>query len=142
MVAKARVDPGSGGETETSNLMSAPSVKAGDPDTPVELATGTLGVAINASLLSRKRDYGRSNQLFQEALDNFRGKKFGPLYEATVRAWYADSLAEQGRTEKALEEYRRSRSLFEGFGNSLITRILDQDIDHLASAKAQGNEDS
>ena len=70
-----------------------------------------------------------ANQLFQSALPKFRGTRFGPLYEATVRAWFAESLAEQGRTEQAVDEYRKVRSLFEGFGNTPSTSTIDEDID-------------
>jgi hypothetical protein len=51
-----------------------------------------------------------------------------------VHAWFAESLAEQGKMEQAVEEYRKARSLFEGFGNSLSTSIIDKDI-NLLSAK-------
>ena len=33
--------------------------------------------------------------------------------------------------EQAVEEYRKARTLFEGFGNSLSTRIINDDIDML-----------
>lgn len=96
-------------------------------------AIGTLAMAVKASVLSRKKDYGNANQLFQSAIPKFRGTRFGPLYEATVHAWYAESLTEQGHMEQAVDEFRKARSLFEGFGNALSTSIIDGDIDSLSA---------
>ena len=33
--------------------------------------------------------------------------------------------------EQAVEAYRKARTLFEGFGDSLCTRIINEDIDTL-----------
>jgi len=121
------------GDLATAERLADASLKAIEANAFGQPAIGTLAVAVKASVLSRKKEYGDANQLFQSALPKFRGTRFGPLYEATVRAWFAESLAEQGRTEQAVDEYRKVRSLFEGFGNSPSATTVDNDINTLST---------
>ncbi|MGD0817150.1 MAG: tetratricopeptide repeat protein [Methanomassiliicoccales archaeon] len=123
-----------GGDLAAAERLADSSLKTIDGNVFEQPAIGTLAVAVKASVLSRKKEYINANEMFQSALPKFRGTRFGPLYEATVHAWFAESLAEQGKMEQAVEEYRKARSLFEGFGNSLSTSIIDKDI-NLLSAK-------
>ena len=123
-----------GGDLATAERLADSSLNTIDGNLFGQPAIGTLAVAVKASVLSRKKEYAGANELFESALPKFRGTRFGPLYEATVHAWFAESLAEQGKMEQAVEEYRKARSLFEGFGNTLSTSIIDEDID-LLSAK-------
>jgi tetratricopeptide (TPR) repeat protein len=120
-----------GGDLAVAERLADSSIKTISGNTFWQPAIGTLAVAVKASVLSRKKEYINANKLFESALPKFRGTRFGPLYEATVHAWFAESLAEQGKTEQAVEEYRKARSLFEGFGNSLSTSIIDEDINLL-----------
>ena len=121
-----------GGDLDAAEKLADASIKI--VDQIGQQAIGSLAVAVKASVLSRKKEYTNANELFLSAIPKFRGTRFGPLYEATVHAWFAESLAEQGNMEQAVEEYRKARSLFEGFGNSLSTSIIDEDI-NLLNAK-------
>ena len=122
------------GDLETAERLADSSIKIIDGNQFGQQAIGSLAIAVKASVLSAKKQYTNANELFQSALPKFRGTRFGPLYEATVHAWYAESLADQGKIEQAVEEYRMARALFEGFGNSLSTSMIDEDI-NLLNAK-------
>ena len=117
-----------GGDLEVAERMADASIKVVDGNQFGQQAIGSLALAVKASVLSAKKQYINANELFQTALPKFRGTRFGPLYEATVHSWYAESLADQGKIEQAVQEYRKARSLFEGFGNSLSTSMIDEDI--------------
>ena len=78
-----------GGDVDTAEKLIHASLKTIGDNVFGQPAIGTLAVAIKASVLSRKKEYGNANQLFQSALPKFRDTRFGPLYEATVHAWFA-----------------------------------------------------
>jgi tetratricopeptide (TPR) repeat protein len=122
-----------GGDLVKAEILADASLKNIEENAFGQPAIGSLAVAVKASVLSRKKEYGNANQLFQSAIPKFRGTRFGPLYEATVHAWYAESLSEQGQMEQAVDEFRKARTLFEGFGNSLSTSHIDDDIDTLSA---------
>ncbi len=117
-----------GGDLNIAERLAESSLKTFNGNAFGHQAIGSLAIAVKASVLSRKKEYTNANELFQRALPKFRGTRFGPLYEATVHAWFAESLVEQGKMEQAVEEYHRARELFQGFGNSLSTSIIDEDI--------------
>jgi tetratricopeptide (TPR) repeat protein len=121
------------GHLDTAEKLAESSLRTIEDRPFGQQAIRTLAVAVKASVLSRKKQYENANELFQSALPKFRGTRFGPLYEATVHAWFAESLAEQGQMERAVEEYRKARALFEGFGNELSTGVIDRDINMLSA---------
>jgi tetratricopeptide (TPR) repeat protein len=120
-----------GGDLEAAEKLADSSIKIIDGNQFGQQAFGSLAIAVKASVLSAKKQYINANELFQKALPKFRGTRFGPLYEATVHAWYAESLADQDKVEQAVEEYGKARTLFEGFGNSLSIGMIDEDINML-----------